>query len=168
MKDQRTPVNHEIEDELRTWLSDARKVVVAGIGNPLRRDDFVGVEIVRKLHEKVSRSVYLIECESVPESFIEPITAFEPTHILIIDAAMLNLKPGHSKLITPDQMVERLAISTHALPLRIFCEYLARTTEAKIALLGIQPKDASFGEDLTAELGKASVRLAGLLLSVLP
>ncbi len=168
MENQRRLINDKIEDTLKTWLSDARRVVVVGIGNPLRRDDFIGVEIVRNLHEKVSRSVYLIECETVPESFIEPITAFKPTHLLIIDAAMLNLNPGSSKLIKPDQMVERLAISTHALPLRIFCEYLAKTTEAEIALLGIQPKDASFGEGLTAELRKASVRLASLLLSVLP
>jgi len=168
VKNQRTPINDAIENKLRTWLSDARRVVVAGIGNPLRKDDFVGVEIVRNLQEKVSRSVYLIECETVPESFIEPITAFNPTHVLIIDAAMLNLKPGSSKLIKPDQMVERLAISTHALPLRIFCEYLAKTTNAEIALLGIQPKDASFGDCLTTEIKEASVRLANLLLSILP
>ena len=168
MKNQHTSINDKIETELSTWLSDARRVVVAGIGNPLRKDDFVGVEIVRNLQRKVSRSVYLIECEAVPESFIEPITAFKPTHILIIDAAMLNLKPGSSKLIEPDQMVERLAISTHALPLRIFCEYLGKTTEAKIALLGIQPKDASFGEGLTAELKKISIRLSNLLSSILP
>jgi hydrogenase 3 maturation protease len=168
VQDQRTAVNHEIEGKLRTWLSDARKVVVAGIGNPLRKDDFVGVEIVRHLQEKVSQSVYLIECETVPESFMEPITAFKPSHILLIDAAMLNLKPGSSKLIEPDQMVEQVAISTHALPLRIFCEYLAETTDAEIALLGIQPQDASFGEGLTTELKKTAVRLANLLLSILP
>lgn len=168
MKKLRACANCKTEDELKTWLSDARRVIIAGIGNPLRKDDFVGVEIVRSLQKKVSRSVCLIECETVPESFIELITAFKPTHILIIDAAMLNLKPGSSKLIEPDQMVERLAISTHALPLRIFCEYLGKATEAKITLLGIQPKDASFGEGLTTELKKISIRLSNFLLSILP
>ena len=159
---------NDIENNLKKWFSNAQRVVVAGIGNPLRKDDFVGVEIVRNLQKKVSRSVYLIECETVPESFIEPITAFKPTHILIIDAAMLNLKPGSSKLIKTDQMVERLAISTHALPLRIFCEYLAKTTGAEIALLGIQPEDSSFGEGLTTDLKKTSVELTNLLSRVLP
>jgi len=153
---------------LRAWLSDAQRIVIAGIGNPLRKDDFVGVEIVRNLQKKVSRSVYLIECETVPESFIEPITAFKPTHILIIDAAMLNLKPGSSKLIKTDQIVKRLAISTHALPLRIFCEYLAKTTGAEIGLLGIQPTDSSFGEGLTTDLKKVSVELANVLSAILP
>jgi hydrogenase 3 maturation protease len=158
----------EIKIALENWLSNAQKVVVAGIGNPLRKDDFVGVEIVRNLQNKVSQSVYLIECETVPESFIEQITEFKPTHILIIDAALLNLKSGSSKLVEPGQMVEQTAISTHALPLRIFCEYLAKTTGAKIALLLIQPKDADFGEGLTAELKKAAVKLTDLLSKILP
>jgi len=157
-----------IEVDLKNWLSKAQKVVVAGIGNPLRKDDFVGVEIVRNLQNKVSQSVYLIECETVPESFIEPITEFKPTHILIIDAAMLNLKPGSSKLIEPSQMVNQPAISTHALPLRIFCEYLAKTTGAKIALLLIQPKDTNFGEGLTSKLRETATNMTNLLSKVLP
>jgi hydrogenase 3 maturation protease len=158
----------EIKIALENWLSNAQKVVIAGIGNPLRKDDFVGVEIVRNLQNKVSQSVYLIECETVPESFIEQITEFKPTHILIIDAALLNLKSGSSKLVEPGQMAEQTPISTHALPLRIFCEYLAKTTGAKIALLLIQPKDADFGEGLTTELKKTALKLTNLLSKILP
>jgi hydrogenase 3 maturation protease len=154
---------NEIEVDLKNWLSNVQKVVVAGIGNPLRKDDFVGVEVVRNLRNRVSQFVYLIECETVPESFIEPITEFKPTHILIIDAAMLNLNPGSSKLIEPSQMMKHPAISTHALPLRIFCEYLAKTTDAKIALLVIQPKDTDFGEGLTSKLRETATTLTNLL-----
>jgi len=163
-------INDESETEtwLRNWLSKARRVVIAGIGNPLRKDDFVGVEIVRSLRNKVSEAVYLLECETVPESFIQPIEEFKPTHILVIDAALLSLKPGSSKLIEPAQLAEHTAISTHALPLQIFCEYLARTTCAEIALLAIQPRDASFGEGLTVELEKTAKHLTNFLLKVLP
>lgn len=159
---------NDIEADLKNWLSNAQRVVVAGIGNPLRKDDFVGVEIVRNLQNRVSQYVYLIECETVPESFIEPITEFKPTHILIIDAAMLNLKPGSSELIESGQMVNQPPISTHALPLRIFCEYLAKTTGAKIVLLVIQPRDAGFGEGLTTELRKTALELTNLLSRILP
>jgi len=160
----------EIEYGLSSWLSDARKVVITGIGNPLRRDDFVGVEIVRNLQDKVSQLVYLIECETIPENFIEPIIEFKPTHILLIDASLLNLKPGSSKLMLPDQMTltSPVSTSTHALPLQIFCEYLAKTTNAQIALLAIQPKDTNFGEGLTSELQKAARQLTNLLLEILP
>ncbi|MCZ2809740.1 MAG: hydrogenase 3 maturation endopeptidase HyCI [Candidatus Bathyarchaeota archaeon] len=159
---------NDVEVDLKNWLSNAQKVVIVGIGNPLRKDDFVGVEIVRNLQNKVSQSVYLIECETVPESFIEPIIDFKPTHILIIDAAMLNLTSGSSKLIEPDQMVKHPAVSTHVLPLRIFCEYLVKTTDAKIALLVIQPKDTSFGEGLTSKLRETATILTNLLSRFLP
>jgi len=168
MEKSSTTDTSEIEVELHNWLKDAKKVVVAGVGSSIRKDDSIGVEIVRKLRNKVSQSVYLIECETVPESFIEPIIEFKPTHILIIDAALLNLKPGLSKLFKPEQLARRPAISTHALPLQIFCEYLKETTRAKIALLVIQPKDTSFGEGLTEELEKTADHLTKLLLENLP
>ena len=158
----------DIESSLKEWFSGAQRVVIAGIGNPFRRDDFVGVEIVRKLQNRVSQSVYLIEGETVPESFIAPITKFKPTHILVIDAGLLNLKPGSSKLVDPTQLMRKSAISTHLLPLRIFCDYLAETTNAKISLLVIQPKDTSFGEGLTPKLLETATNLTHCLLKFLP
>jgi hydrogenase 3 maturation protease len=158
----------DIESSLKDWFSGAKKVVVAGIGNPFRRDDFVGVEVVRKLQNKVTNSVYLIEGETLPESFMEPITKFNPTHILLIDAGMLNLSPGSAKLVDPNQLMKRAAISTHLLPLRIFCDYLKETTDAQLNLLVIQPQDTSFGEGLTPKLNKTAMKLAELLLKFLP
>ncbi len=157
-----------IGEELRSWFSNARRVVVAGVGNPLRRDDFVGVHIVRKLRSRVSKSVYLIECETAPESFIGSITEFKPSHILIIDAALLDQKPGSSRLIEASQLKGQTAISTHALPLQIFCKYLTDTLGAKISLLVIQPGDTRFGESLTEEVEKTAEHLTNLLLKVLP
>jgi hydrogenase 3 maturation protease len=168
MKQQHTPAAKEFEDRLQKWLADARRVIIAGIGNPLRKDDFVGVEVVRKLQQKVSRDVFLIECETVPESFLDQITEFNPTHILIIDAALLNLKPGFLKLIETAQLMGRTAISTHALPLQIFCEYLQRATGAKIALLIIQPADTDFGEGLTAPVEETAQYLTNLLPKIVP
>jgi hydrogenase 3 maturation protease len=158
----------DIESSLKEWFSGAERVVVAGIGNPFRRDDFVGVKIVRNLKNKVSKHVFLIEAETVPESFIDPITKFKPTHILIIDAGIMNQKPGTPKLADPTQLMRKTSISTHTLPLRIFCDYLTETTTAKIALLIIQPQDASFGEGLTPKLKQTAKNLAKLLQKLLP
>jgi hydrogenase 3 maturation protease len=160
--------NADIESSLKEWLSGAQKVVVAGIGNPFRRDDFVGVEIVRNLQKRVSGSVFLIEAETVPESFMDPITKFKPTHILIIDAGIMNQKAGTPKLADPTQLMRKTSISTHTLPLRIFCDYLTETTAAKIALLIIQPQDASFGEGLTPKLKQTAKNLTTLLQQLLP
>ena len=157
-----------IEQTLQKWFSGAKKVVLAGIGNPLRRDDFVGVKVAKKLENKVSRNVFLIECETVPESFIQRIIDFNPTHILLIDAAVLGLEPGSLKLVNAKQLEMIPAFSTHMLPLRIFCECIAKMRKAKIALLAIQPKNADFGEGLTPEIEKTAEYLTNLLLMILP
>lgn len=159
---------YNVEIELNMWLSDAKRVVVVGIGNPIRMDDFVGVKIVQDLHGKVSDNVYLIECETVPESFTQQIIDFNPTNILLIDAAMLGLEPRSSRLIEPKHLVMSPAVSTHALPLRIFCEHLAETTKAKITLLLIEPKKADFGEGLTPEVEISAQEIVNLLIRFLP
>jgi len=160
--------NYSIRKELEKWLSKAKRVVVAGIGNPIRMDDFVGVKIVQDLRGKVSEKVYLIECETVPESFMQQIIDFGPTHILLIDAAILGLKPGDARLIKPEQLMMFPAFSTHILPLRIFCDYLTKTTEAKIALLLIEPEKADFGEGLTREIVIVERNIVNILGKILP
>jgi hydrogenase 3 maturation protease len=162
-----TNKKYDVKKELKKWFSGAEKVVIAGIGNPIRMDDFVGVKIVQNLREKVSDRVYLIECETVPESFIQEIADFNPTHILLIDAAILGLKPGESRLIKPEQLTDFPAFSTHMLPLRIFCEYLDKTTKAKIGLLLIEPKRTDFGEGLTSKVEAVAKEIAGFLRSCL-
>ena len=159
---------YNVQNELKKWLSDAKRIVVAGIGNPIRMDDFAGVKIVRDLRGKVSEKIYLIECETVPENFIQQIIDFNPTHILLVDAAVLGLEPGNSRLVRPEQLTVFPAFSTHALPLRIFCEYLAKTTKAKIALLLIEPKKADFGEGLTLEVEASARDIVNALLRILP
>lgn len=163
-----TSRNYDIEKELKKWFADVGKVVVAGIGNPIRMDDFVGVKIVQSLQGKVSEKTYLIECETVPESYIQQIIDFDPSHILLVDAALLNLKPGESRLVKPEKLTSYSAFSTHMLPLRIFCEYLVKTTNAKIALLLIQPEQTDFGEGVTPKIEATARYLAGVLAKLLP
>lgn len=158
----------KIEEKLKIWLSDAKRVTIAGIGNPIRMDDFAGVRIVQILQGKVSDKVLLIECESIPESYIQQIIDFTPTHILLIDAALLGLNPGEPEFLGPEELPIFTAYSTHILPLRVFCGYLAKTTEAKIGLLLIQPKQTDFGEGLTPEVEASVIELSRILSSRLP
>jgi hydrogenase 3 maturation protease len=151
-----TKDEYSIQNAVKKWFVDAERVAVAGIGNPIRTDDFVGMKIVRELEGKVSQKVHLLKCETVPESFLEPIIELNPTHVLLIDAAFLGLKPGTARLIDPERITDFPAVTTHILPLRIFCEYIKKVTDAKIALLLIEPKNTEFGEGLTLE-GQAAV-----------
>jgi len=159
-----TKSEYKLQKDLKKWFVNQGKVVVAGIGNPIRSDDFVGVKIVQDLQGKVPRNVCLIECETVPESFMQEIVDLNPSHMLLIDAAILGLKPGETRLVFPEQVADFPAITTHVLPLRIFCEYITQATKAKIALLLIQPGKTEFGEGLTPEVQEAAKKITRMLL----
>ena len=156
----------DFEKDLAEWFSDVKKAVIVGIGNPLRHDDIVGLEVVRRLKEKTSENVLLIESESVPENYVESIAEFRPSHILIVDAALLGLKSGSVRL-TESSEVYGVAISTHVLPIQIFCSYLKKSTDAKVGMLLIQPENVDFGEGLSPKLRKTADRVVDVLLKIL-
>ena len=157
----------EIAKELKNWLVDADKLVIAGIGNPIRTDDYVGLKIVEDLKGKLPATVLLLEAETVPESYLLDIEEFHPSHVLLIDAAFSGLTPGEASLVDAEKIGDSSAVTTHLLSLRVFCEYVKQATGAKIAALLIEPKSMEFGEGLTPEVQDAVVRLTKVLVCLL-
>ena len=157
----------DVKIELEKWLIGKEKIVIAGIGNPIRQDDYVGLKIVEGLQGKVPANVCLLECETVPESYLLDIEQFKPTHVLLIDAAFLGLKPGSARLYNAQKIVDFPAITTHVLPLKVFCEYVKQSTGAKIALLLVEPKSMEFGEGLSVEVEAAAKKILVVLASLL-
>ncbi len=157
-----------IRYKLERWFRNADKIAVVGVGNELRRDDFVGVEVVRNLRGEVSSCVMLIESETIPESFIEPIAKFKPSHVLIIDAGSIGLEPGDIKFFESSGFLSPTgsAISTHAMPLKIFCEYLEKIIGSKVGLVIVQPERTDFGEGLTEAVKMTAKALGRTLLEV--
>jgi len=153
------------ERSLVNWIARGKRVALIGVGNEMRRDDGVGVLLARKLRGKLSRRFQLIEAGTVPESYIDKVREFRPTHVLVIDAAQLGTKPGNSKLLSPKK-VKGLSISTHTLPLNVFAEFVEKETDSKVKILAIQPKALEFGEGLTDELATAAEELTSALVRV--
>jgi hydrogenase maturation protease HycI len=162
------PKHANLEKDLKLWLSGATNVVVAGIGNEIRRDDFVGVKIIQDLTGNVSKKVHLIECETVPESFMDEIVELKPSHVLLVDAALLKLEPGDVRLYDACKVVNIPSITTHMLPLRVFCDYITQMAQTKLALLLVEPKDTDFGEGLTDVVQAAAGEITVALLRLLP
>jgi len=156
-----------LQKDLSEWLRDKGRVVVVGVGNPIRQDDNVGLAIVASLQGKVPADVCLLECEMVPEGYLLDIEEFKPSHVLLIDAAVLGRRPGNADLVAVDEVDAFSAVSSHVLPLRLFCEYIEKTTGAKIRLLLVEPKSMEFGETMSPELQDAAKNLAELLLCLL-
>jgi hydrogenase 3 maturation protease len=98
---------------------------------------------------------------------MQEIVDLNPSHVLLIDAAILGVKPGETRLVFPEQVADFPAITTHVLPLRIFCGYITQATKAKIALLLIQPGKTEFGEGLTPEVDAAAKKITETILKSL-
>ncbi len=137
-----------------------------GIGNQIRGDDAIGLEIVRMLRGKVPDKVKIIECGLAPENFIGEIIKFKPTHILLIDAAHLGDDPGEAKLIRPDK-IQRTIFWTHKLPLYVLSNLIRRSIDAEIRLLGVQPKVLDLREGLSPELEEAKGKVAAIIIEAL-
>ena len=157
----------EIEEKLKSWLAGSKRIVIAGVGNDVRQDDGVGLKVAQGLQGKLPENVCVLESETVPENFLFDIEEFKPTHVLLVDAAFLGLKPGEVSLVDAEAVVNVSAISTHVLPLRIFCEYVKKTTGAKIALLLVEPKSFELWEGMSPEVEAAAERITKVLLGLL-
>ena len=155
-----------LEIELKEWLVGATKIAIIGIGNELKKDDFVGSFIARKLKNAAfSKRVLILDCGTVPESYTDKIIEFNPSHILVIDAAHLGMRPNNFKLVDFEK-VHGLTISTHNLPLSLFAKYLEKTTGAKTALLGIQPSNIEFEMGLTKELSETAEEISKAIIKI--
>ena len=162
-----TDTDKDTEQKLLDWISKYDKIAVAGIGNELRQDDFVGSQIVRNLKKVVSSDrILILDCETVPENYLGVIERFKPSHILVIDAAQIGLEPGKYMLVGFEK-VRGEGISTHDLSLEIFAKYIKKVIDAKLILLAIQPKSIEFEIGLTEELAKTAKEITNLLSKVL-
>jgi len=157
-----------LADDLRAFfgVAEGRRVVLVGIGSPIRGDDAVGLRIVELLEGRKLSDVLLLSTEIVPESYTSRIREFEPTHVLMIDAAHFEGKPGEGRII-PTQKIGGVTLSTHNLPLTIFADYIRNTLCSNVALLGIQYKNNAFGEGLTPEVEVGAKKIAEVLYRVL-
>lgn len=156
-----------LEQGLREYFGESEKrVVIVGVGNPIRGDDAVGPRIIELLEEKPMKNVLLLNTESVPEAFTGKVEKFNPTHVLMVDAANFRGEAGETKLITGAQIGGQ-AISTHSLPLNIFISYIEKSLNVDVLLLGIQPVSIGLGEPMTAPLEAAAVSVANTLYQIL-
>ncbi|MEM3437153.1 MAG: hydrogenase maturation peptidase HycI [Nitrososphaerales archaeon] len=150
---------------LEKELENFERLIILGIGNELRGDDGAGVLVVKKLKKvlKGARNILTIDCGTTPENFLSNIKAFNPSHILIVDAIDFKDKPGAVALFKDkDGMIE--SISTHRIPLSIIRSYLESFgLNIKFFLIGIQPKNILFGKKISHRVKEAISMITEIL-----
>ena len=134
------------------------KITVLGVGSELRADDGAGLLIAENLIKMcgkdkcgVNAKLQVIYGETAPENFTGEIRRFAPTHLILIDAAEMGLEPGTVKVIKKED-VKGVTFSTHLLPLSVMIDYLANSFKFETIVVGIEPKDMTFGHAISEEI----------------
>jgi hydrogenase 3 maturation protease len=132
------------------------KVVIVGVGNPLKGDDGFGPYMIEQLQGRVS--AVLFDCGTVPENFIGPIGRQRPDVVLVLDAADFSAPPGQLIVLGADQW-RGGGFSSHSLSLKLFADILTKETAASIFLVAVQPKQVGLGQPISQEVKEGCAEL---------
>lgn len=151
----------DLADDLKRYLKG--KVCVIGIGNRLKGDDAAGPELIDRLSGR-SR-FHCLDAGVVPENYLEKIVHIAPDTILLVDAMDFGGETGSGRLFPADQVAGG-GLSSHALSLRMACDYLRQRISAQIFILGIQPSRVHMNQPLSAAVRAGVERLADELSTI--
>jgi len=153
-------MNSDWKKKLRQGLTGKGRLVILGVGNPLKGDDAAGLlcveQIMKSIPAKARPGVRIFRTYDVPENYTGKIRKFRPTRILIIDAALAGLRPGDIFILEKEKIAIE-EISSHKIPLMVLISYLEQSIGCKVTVLGIQAKNLSFGAPVTP-IVKAAVK----------
>lgn len=155
------------QQKLTAALRDSPRTAILGVGNDFKADDGVGPYVIKHLEGRVPDTIELINASTVPENFLGHLCELRPSLVLIVDAALMNVRPGTIRLIDKNA-IHGVAFSTHQLPLTFFIEYLTSQIPATILVLGIQPLTDEFNQPLSPAVQVAADRIVRTLGKALP
>jgi hydrogenase 3 maturation protease len=150
--------------KLKKKLHNAQRVAVLGVGSELRGDDVAGILAAQQIEKNtkgksITPQLQVFIGATAPENLTGEIKKFQPTHLIIIDAAELNKKPGHIEIMEADK-IGGTSFCTHVLPLKVIVAYLLESFKFEAIIIGIQPKTLTFGAQPTKEVVAAAKHLA--------
>lgn len=143
--------------------------VIIGIGNPIKRDDGIGIHVVRYLEGRLPADVELVEgsvyCADLL-SFLEG-----RKKAIFIDGIDAGDKPGTVFRFSPEEIRQKpgIPLSLHDFGVYelITSARLLDQCPEEITIIAVQVKDVGTGEELSEELRAAIPRVRQLILEEL-
>lgn len=129
-----------------------KQVLCIGIGNVLKRDDGVGVYISHGITEKGYPNVLTVEVSI--ENYIGKINSLNKEVLVLIDSMDFKEFPGYWNILSVENLFGHTT-NTHNITL----DKVSELFNAKTYVLGIQPKNINFGENLTPEVKQSADRI---------
>jgi len=146
-------------------LAGEGDLVLIGVGNPLRGDDGVGVEIARTIMRFLrSGRVKVLIVEDRVDLIPRMLRNVNPRIILIFDAADFGGRSGEIRIMSPDEASGK-TISTHEMPLDLMLRLAEKNVPAYV--LGIQVETLELGRGISPAVKAAAGEVASFLLNLL-
>ncbi len=131
------------------------KTIVVGIGNPILRDDSVGVRVVEELQKVMDI-----------DTAISPTTGFEILDIIlgydraiIVDAISTGGEPGTIYELSVDDLDTTPLLNTHSIPLAITIKLgytiFGDRMPKDIKIFAIEAEDLGIGDSCSSKVGNA-------------
>jgi hydrogenase maturation protease len=149
------------------------KTLILGLGNPLLRDDSVGLRVAQELRGRINGdpSIEISEDYWGGLRLMERMIGFD--RAIIIDAICTDADPGTIHVLSPNDIPTQRSASVHDVNLSTALE-LGRHAGAKlpnvedIVLIGVEAADVqTFDEALSPEVESALSKAVGTVLSTL-
>ena len=156
------------KSQLNNFLTDCEKLIILGVGNELKSDDGVGPYIIKKLKEEniENKNLLFIDAQTVPENFKGKIRKENPTHLIIVDACLMDSQPGDMQIVNKYEFAN-IGISTHSMSLSFFVRYLEKDTDFRIIFVGIEPETMEMGEKPTLVVEKSANEFIEILKEII-
>jgi len=134
------------------------RTLVLGLGNPILRDDSIGLRVAQELRGQFDGNPDIEVSEDYWGGLrlMERMIGFD--RVIIIDAILADSEPGTIHLLSPDDIPTQRSASAHDVNLPTALEFGRRAgaqlpPASEITLIGIEAADVqTFDESLTHEL----------------
>ncbi|VVB62052.1 Hydrogenase maturation protease [uncultured archaeon] len=135
-----------------------QKIGIIGLGNPLRRDDGVGILLLQHLQTQkdyLPKNIEYIDGGTSGMNLLHLLAQFDA--VMIIDAVDFKGKPGDTRVFSLNDIQNQkkpMILSTHDSD---FLHILRLSQELKelpetLVIFGVQPRDVSHGIGLSKEI----------------
>jgi len=119
-----------------------KKILFVGIGNVLKSDDGAGVYICSRIKNR--GRIISLSVEVSIENYIGKINSLKPDILVLVDCADIDSQPGCCKILKPG-MIQDLTFNTHNISLKKISDFF----KMPVFVLGIQPENIEFGENIS-------------------
>ena len=162
-------MSEDWESRLRRDVVKPGRLAILGVGNLDKADDAAGslcVALIRTNFHGVRPDLLVLQGGASPENETGKLREFEPTEVLIIDAALGGRAPG-SIFVVDAKDISHDDLSTHHLPLSLLIRYLEASLECHVLCVGIQPESVDPRDPVSDPVKRAVAYLAEEIVDLL-